>query len=422
MTQICNSIKALITSEMINKASTLLEEKHSDVSNAVATIIPSFLGILLKKGHSPQIKNILEEAGNLNIENHAKHIFEEKPTENQQNIGDDFLQHLLGDKAADFTNPIATHSGMSKVATNRLISMVAPIVAGYLGNKIIKEKLTMAQLVDEIDKEKAGFEGAIPTDLIKSFDLYSKLQLHNVDSGNSKAKTASANNGAKTTSTHKGSENKPEKAKKRNEWIMWVILLLIILALFLWWKSCRGEKKVAYTEQETVIVLEPEKKTASTKTMKELTLPNGVKLNAYAGGVEDKMIKFLESDEYKKATNETLKNKWFEFDNIDFEFGSSTELQSGSKTQLNNIIEILKYYKNAKIKIGAFADVIGSEKSNMKISEDRAKTIEMMLEKGGVGSQVAKVQGYGEEYAIHSANESNEARAEDRDIALRFVK
>jgi outer membrane protein OmpA-like peptidoglycan-associated protein len=401
-------MKALITPEMMNRASALLGEKQANVSNAVFTIIPSLFGVLLKKAHSPQIKNILEEAGNLHIMSDIKLVFEGKPNKNQQNIGDDFLQHLLGDRAADFTTPIATHANISKVAANRLVAMVAPAVAGFLGDRVVKEKLTMPQLVDQLSGSKLDFEGCIPTDLIKAFDLYPKLKIDN--EGSKTEAAAATNNQAKMTAAGNSSDNQPEKTKKGNEWIIWIVLLVLFLILFLWWKSCRGEKNETYTEQGTIELIEPE--IGASAIMTELTLPNGVTLNAYAGGIEDRMIRFLESDEYKKATNETLKSIWFEFDNIDFVFGSSTELESGSNVRLENIIAILKYF-NAKVMIAAFSDAT----ENQKLSQERAKTIASLLEKGGVGSQVVKVQGYGNEFAVRSPSESNMER-----IALRFVK
>lgn len=160
----------------------------------------------------------------------------------------------------------------------------------------------------------------------------------------------------------------------------------------------------------------------SVRDTSHVMLPNGVKLVAYDDGVEEKMVEYLNSDDYKKATEKELQDKWFQFDNIDFEFGSSTQLKPESQTQLNNIIAILKAYKNAKIKVAGFADKKGTEEVNMEISKERAKTIESLLEKGGVGSQVVKTEGYGDEYAKYSANDSDEKRAKDRDIALRFVK
>lgn len=395
----------------MNRASALLGEKQANVSNAVSTIIPSLLGVLLKKEHSPQIKNILEEAGNLNISSDIKPVFEGKPSKNQQNIGDDFLQHLLGNRAADFTAPIAGLANISRVAANRLISMVAPVVAGYLGNKVIKENLTMPQLVNEISGEKVDFEGLIPTDLIKAFDLYPKLKTNDA-AGSNKTEAASAtNNQAKTTSTTNNQENKPEKTKKGKEWIVWVLLLILFLILFLWWKSCRGERNETSTQQETTTEIGVE------RTMTELTLPDGVTLNAYAGGLEEKMIRFLESDEYRTATNETLKNRWFEFDNVNFVEGSPTELESGSNVQLDNIIAILKNFKDAKIEIGVFADIAESERDDLAISFDRVTTIESLLEQEGIGSQLVKILASTREFATRNAESDM-----NQEIALRFVK
>jgi len=411
MTTYFDALKALVKPEMVSMASTVVGENKSNVSKAVSSIIASLLGVMLKKGNTPQIKNILEESGNLNLLLDVDALWEERPTEDQRRIGDDFLQQLLGDKAVDFTDPIAKYAGISNVATNRLIALIAPIFTGYLGNKMVKENRSMHEILSEISAEKNQFAGLIPAELAKSFGLSTQ---------------------GTTATTEK---------KKSNSWIIWVVLLLLLLLLFLGWRSCRNDKTMdTYTETTTDTISQARNDqrsamsatAASTANMNndttmrrdttQLTLPNGVKLTVYKGGTEEEMIKYLKSDDYKKATEKELKDKWFEFDNIRFVYGSGTELQSGSKKQLDNIVAILKNYKNAKVKIGGFADKKGTEEANMNVSKERAKTIESMLEKGGIGSQIVKTEGFGDEYAKHSASDSNAKRAEDRDIALRFVK
>lgn len=403
--QIYDSLKDLINPEMINKASALLGEKESNVSKAVSSIMASLLGVMLKKGDTPQIRNILDEAGNLNILSDIRNICEEKPTKEQQKIGDDFLQHLLGDKAADFTAPVANHANITKVATNRLVSMVAPIVAGYLGNKLVKDKMSMSQLISELNRQKGDYEKNIPSGLIQSFGLGTVLR-------------------SNTTTT--ASAKPADKPKKNRSWIIWLVLILLLLFIFLWWRSCRNTtttETVYYeTQPATVTAPDPNANTTTQRQSVEIALPNGVKLQAYQGGIEDQIIRFLQSDEYRNATEDQLRNRWFQFDNIAFEFGSSTQLMSGSQVQVNNLIEILKYFPNAKIKIGGFADKVGSEEVNMEISRERARTVESMLEQGGVGNQVVRIEGYGDEYANYSANAPESQRVKDREIALRFVK
>lgn len=396
-----NSLKSLVSHYMISKAAMALDEKEEKVSNASSAIIASLLGVMLKKGNTPQIHNILEEAGKRNILLEFKELWAEQPTHEQLKVGDDFLQHLLGDKAADFTDPIAKDNGISNVATNRLISMIAPLFCGFLGNKLVKEDRTMPMLMNEIRSEREDFVGMIPADLIKSFGLSSVLN----------------------------AEPKEVKKKSSYNWIIWVVIIALLLLLFFWWRSCRTNDVERSAEPVTVtdsISQTPSTSSRSASTAnrstKVMTLSDGTKINVYEKGVEEDMINFLQSDEYKKAKDNELKEKWFEFDNIVFEFGSSTELKPESKVQLDNIASILKNNKDVKIKIAGFADKKGTESANMKVSQERAKTIESLLEKRGVGSQIVKVEGYGDEYAKHSASESDSQRAEDRDIALRFVK
>lgn len=395
MANIYESLKSLINRDMVLTAATALDEKDFNISSAVSSIIPSLLGVFLKKGNTPQIRNILEEAGKLNILSGVESSWDAIPTQDQQRIGDDFLQHLLGDKAADFTDPIADKSGASKVATNRLVSMIAPIVSGFLGNKMVKEGWAFSRVHKEVNDEKEQFMSFIPSEVKKAFGLSFAL-------------------------------NTQEKKKGSYGWVVWVILALLLLLLFFWWRSCRNDsvmnrEGVAITDTISQAPVRTQV-ISSQRDTTELTLPNGEKINAYKGGVEDQMLQYLQSGDYKNATDDDLKNKWFEFDNISFEFGSSIELKPDSKTQLDNIAAILKNYKDAKIKIAGFADKKGTEEANMKISQERAKTIESLLDKAGVGAQIVKIEGYGDEYAKHSASESNDQRATDRDIALRFAK
>ncbi len=414
MTQVKDALKALISPEMLSKAARTLGEKDANVSKAINKMIPSFLGVLLKKGDSPQIRNILHEAGNLNILLGMDNICEERPTEDQQKIGDDFLQHLLGDKAADFSNPIANESGISKVATNRLVSMIAPIVAGYLGNKLVKENRSMPNLLEMIDSQKTSFVNDIPAGIIQSFGLSTIL---------------------KNNQYNKNVANQPEKEKNNYGWVKWLILIVVILLLFLWWRSCQSSRPDTVTQRNEVVradtttqratsqaVAATSTSTQNNRNTEEITLPNGNMIMVYDDGVEEEMVEYLKSDDYKNATENDLKDKWFVFDNIRFEFGSSTQLMEDSNRQLDNIAAILKSYPNARIKIAGFADKKGTEEANMNVSKERAKTIETMLENRGVGSQIARTEGYGDEYATHSANASDQARSEDRDMALRFVK
>ena len=157
------------------------------------------------------------------------------------------------------------------------------------------------------------------------------------------------------------------------------------------------------------------------RAMTEVSLPNGTKLQAFSGGIEDQLVKFIQSDEYKNGTNDQLKDKWFNFDDLNFVFGG-TELTPQSKRQLDNIVAILKAFPDAKIKIGGYTDKKGDDAANLKLSDSRAKAVQAALRSAGVGSQVPEAEGYGEQFATVDENASDEQRQVDRKTAVRLIK
>ncbi|MBK8150992.1 MAG: OmpA family protein [Acidobacteria bacterium] len=157
------------------------------------------------------------------------------------------------------------------------------------------------------------------------------------------------------------------------------------------------------------------------RKLTEVALPNGTKLQAYPGGIEDQLIKFIQSDDFKNGTDESLKNKWFSFDDLNFKFGT-TELAPESKRQLDNIVAILKAFPSVKIKIGGYTDKKGDDAANKKLSDDRAKAVKAALDKAGVGAQVPEAEGYGEQFATVAETAGDEERKADRKTAIRLLK
>lgn len=431
MASFYESLKDLFNPEMTKKIAEVLEEKETNISKAASQIIAGLLAVTAKKGHTQKIKNIFEEAGNINLISDVG-MFDEYLTHPQQEVGDNFLQQLLGDKAEDFTTPISKSSGISEVAANRLISIIAPSFPAFFGKKMEKDNVSFQSIINDIKAQERSFEAKLPADLIKAFGLRTALN------ANKPHTTAQATSSTTSNSTASTKTNTPEPApqkKNKNSWITWLFALIALLLIFFWWRSCNSNPdNIAYTGDEymvdsTIVIAEANPtisnapaEVAEILAITEIALPNGQQLEGYKDGIEEKMVNFLNSDEYKNASAKDLEGKWFEFDNIDFEFGSTTNLKEGSKPQLDNIIAILKAHKDAKVMVAAFADKKGTETANMKVSKERAQSIEKMLEKAGVGSQVVKTEGYGDTHAKYSADAPESDRQKDRDIALRFVK
>ena len=164
-------------------------------------------------------------------------------------------------------------------------------------------------------------------------------------------------------------------------------------------------------------------KKAGGDTKEEVTIDyDGMSLKAYKGGIEEQLIDFIKSGDYAKASVATLAEKWFNFDNINFEMGSSDQLTEGSMVQLENLAKIIKANPGIKIKLGGYTDKKGDDAFNKELSQKRADYLKSELTRLGIGSQITGAEGYGEEFATVDENASDDERAVDRKMALRLDK
>ena len=190
-------------------------------------------------------------------------------------------------------------------------------------------------------------------------------------------------------------------------------LLLALAGIALLWyflKGCGDTKPV-----EPVVITDTVTKTnviVVTKEPLKVTLPNGVVLDAYKGGIEDLLVAFLND-----STAQAGKDNWFDFNDLNFTFGTA-EIVPESKKQLNNIVEILKAYPKVKIKLGGYTDKVGDAAANKKLSQDRADAVMTALKESGVGAQVEGAEGYGSEFAKYPESAPEEDRLKDRRVSV----
>ena len=149
---------------------------------------------------------------------------------------------------------------------------------------------------------------------------------------------------------------------------------------------------------------------------------NGTALKGYANGMEESIVKYLKSGQYATATEDNLKDVWYNFDNVNFKTGSANQLEAGSLEQLNNLAKILKAFPDSKIKIGGYTDKTGDEAKNIKLSQERASFISGELSKLGVTGQIISAEGYGSKFAHVDPKASDAERAADRKMSVRFTK
>ena len=412
-TKILDYAKELLSGSFVQDAAQKLGESSDGVSKAISAIVPTiFSGIGNKVAtDSSFITTVVSEAKNI-FTNHSLSdigsLIGGNTTSTESTQTGSFLYDVFGGSLHGIIEKISAFAGIKTASTRQLFDTAGVASLGSIGKSLVENNGTPDSLAGIFKNHSVSFLSSIPA----------SLGLGSLLSGFHRSHGA-----AETTHAHA-----PAASGKSggNRFLVPLILGIIALALLIWlFRGCQGnghngQSSVDTGIQDTTATVETPAAPAA-HVLTAVVLPNGDTLQAYPGGIEDQLVKFIESDEYKNATDSTLKNKWFNFDDLNFVFGTM-QLDTSSKRQLNNIIAILKAFPAVKMKIGGYTDKKGDSTANLKLSDGRAKTVQAALKTAGVGSQVPEADGYGSQFATVPADASDDARAVDRRTAVRLIK
>lgn len=153
-----------------------------------------------------------------------------------------------------------------------------------------------------------------------------------------------------------------------------------------------------------------------TGALKEVQLKDGKKISIGESSQLYNMYELVNNNDQAVLDP----NKWFTIENLYFETGSS-ELRPGSDAQLLNLVEILEAYPSMRIKLGGYTDNSGNEQSNLKLSNLRAQTAKLKLLELGIAGDRVEAEGYGAQYPVCAANDTDECMAKNRRIDVRVL-
>ena len=143
----------------------------------------------------------------------------------------------------------------------------------------------------------------------------------------------------------------------------------------------------------------------------ERELSTGYRVKAATEGVEAHLLDFIQ-DPKKKADKTTS----FDFDRLLFLGGGADIDFPKSKSQLDNVVQILRAYPALKLKLGGYMDNAGPAARNKKLSVDRAQAVRTALIQMGTSPARLEAEGYGSEHPLCPANDSEFCQAQNRRI------
>jgi outer membrane protein OmpA-like peptidoglycan-associated protein len=107
-----------------------------------------------------------------------------------------------------------------------------------------------------------------------------------------------------------------------------------------------------------------------------------------------------------------LKNIFFDVNKYD--------LKNESQVELDKLVQLLQDNPTVFIQIGGHTDNIGNDTDNLKLSENRAKSVVNYLISKGIASARLSAKGYGETQPV-ADNNTEEGRARNRRTELKVV-
>ncbi|WP_210150666.1 OmpA family protein [Chryseobacterium scophthalmum] len=427
---IIDLIKGQLGSALVSQAASQLGESEAGISKAVSGLLPVIVGGLANNSDNPAVLDSISNASSQGVLGNLL------DTASNNSMVSGLLSSIFGDKLSGIINTIATYAGISNNSSSSLLNLVTGATVGSVGKYAAENNLDKSGISSLLNDQKGVVSTLLPAGLsLASLNVGDWAKGYKFDNDNDTI-ASTPHEEPKVEVTRSVADggtfpNNPTPSEGGSIWKWLLPLLLLIAAGYFLWKQCEKKETTTTTTvsgdslntvNDTMSTQNDTTTMTTTKVDEDIDL-NGMALKGYKGGLEDQMITFLKSDGYKNAANDdALKDKWYDFDHVNFKIGSANTLEAGSEGQLQNLVAILKAYPDAKIKIGGYTDKTGDEAKNKKLSSDRAHFIKDWLGKQGVGAQVIAADGYGSEFAKVDASASNEERAVDRKMSVRFAK
>ncbi len=451
-----NTIKSYFTDEVIQQLSTAFGEDKDQVKQGIHVAIPS---ILLGLQHQDQtgLTGILDKAKGLfgawgMSSNDNANVDNTQSPDNVALQSGNLINSIFGDKLSSVVNGLTNFLGVKNSSISGLLGASLPAVMSAITNG--GQNWDSNAIRSLLNENKSGFLDALPGSL--GLTAFGDATGAKADSVVDTLNPLIGKDFQNTPASSKVEEHVPvvpiEKSQVRTEPVhatpppsqpvyveeekkgagyWWLLIPIILLLLwFVFGKGFKGDSdKVVITDSSAnnVVLSDPNAVQTQvpsndlvTRTQVEVPLSDGRNLRGYASGIEESLVKFLRTD-YTTWTDDQLKDKWFDFDNLNFETGTATVVPE-SQEQLDNLVLILQEFPDAKIKIGGYTDRTGDEALNKRLSQQRADAVKNYIESKGLLGRVTGAEGYGSEFATVDAGATDEERARDRRVAVSVRK
>ena len=395
-TNLLNDVKGQLTDALLYEAAGFLSEDKRLTSKAISLILPSVLGGMANKAASADGATQLFDL--MKGQDHSSDIFGSlgtllgggSATQGLLESGGSTVNALFGNKTSNIASVIASSVGIKSGSASSLMSIAAPILMNVISRKLGGEA-TAGGLVGLLGSQLPFLKSAgLPS------VLTSALGLSNLD-----LTTPSVS--APKIAVEKGGLDRL---------LPWLLLAVAgFLGIYLF-KNCNT--KVPEVPVAAIVIEKPVAPVSPTvvEKVKKLTLPSG--------DIEVKTGSFLDQL-YTEITGANADlTKALTFDNVNFA-NNSAVLTEGSKTQLDDLVKIMKAFPRVDIKIEGHTDNVGNAVSNKELSQSRALSVKRYLNSYGVDEKRIGTAGLGSTKPV-ADNATDAGKTQNRRIEAFVIR
>lgn len=413
---IFQSVKNAFTDKAVDTISRSLGEDAFKTKSGLNAMVPTVLGGILGKStnatSAPNWWNTVVDMFDGDDSDELRLGMMSDPK--LADAGRGLLGSLFGGNLDNVLGSLAGATGLGKEKSGKLLTTIAPIVIGFIGNWARKKGLSFGSIISNLLADKSAIVSALPAGIGSGI-------LGLIDKPKEVYNDTARNVSNVTT-------------PKRN--FNWLWLLLVLGIIFLLWmlfgRGCnRTNDELQGQANEAVNDLDEAAGDVKSTIKGALNdagdwvydlgnnmkrkLADGNEIEIGTNSVESRLLNFIED-----ANLPVDKTTWFTLDRLYFESGSNN-LKAESKNQLDRIADIMKAYPAVNLKIGGYTDNTGSDDVNIPLSLKRAEMARAELIKRGIAGNRLEAEGYGSQHPVCAANDTPECRAMNRRIDVRVT-
>ena len=377
-------IGSFLTPDVVDKAASFLGESRGSTEKAVGIAVPALLSAISTFAGSSSGANRLfdllgKEPSGVNLLNTAASLFSGgQNTEKAMSTGTSLLNMVLGGRKTGLMDGIASAVGIKNTSATSLLGLLGSFILNFLRKHSDSFGLNASGLGRLLTNQLGSFNKLLPAGIAS--------MLGSVEAAHA-------------------SSDVIEEEKPFSFWLWLLPLLLLgagILGCLTQLKGC-NDQQLVQTQAAKV-----------GQALSSITLPGGVTLSVREGGFYFNLVNYL-----KNAADTTVP-RTFVFEDLNFQF-ATTNLTPESKKTVDDLVVILKAYPSVEARLEGHTDNVGDAAGNLKLSQERASAIKILLVAGGIDSARLSTDGYGQDRPVDS-NETEEGRAKNRRTELVVTK